>query len=164
LIGRSNVGKSTLINALTGTSIAKTSKTPGRTQLVNFFDLGGYRLVDLPGYGYAKVGMQKHSELAGIIDEYLAHRVNLFAVLQICDANVITKDDVQMSIYCNEKFKHHYVLLNKIDKQNISRYQNNMGKTCQFLHVKPEQIILISAKNKVNLSRVFTLITNLTEK
>jgi GTP-binding protein len=149
---------------LTKQAVAKTSKTPGRTQLVNFFSLGDARLIDLPGYGYAKVGMEKHSELAGIIDQYLAHRTNLFAVLQICDANIITNDDVQMSKYCNTKFKHHYVLLNKVDRQNISRYENNLPKTCRFLHVKPDQVLLISAKQNININKVFSLIVKLIKK
>ena len=62
-IGRSNVGKSTLINALAKQKISRTSNTPGRTQLVNFFDFGKYRLIDLPGYGYAKVNKDKKKNL-----------------------------------------------------------------------------------------------------
>ncbi|MDE7434159.1 MAG: ribosome biogenesis GTP-binding protein YihA/YsxC, partial [Mycoplasmoidaceae bacterium] len=86
-IGRSNSGKSTIINAIANKKIAKSSSMPGRTQLVNFFDCGKYRIVDLPGYGFAKVSKESKKYLSLIIEEYLLHRKNLFGVFQICDAN-----------------------------------------------------------------------------
>ncbi|MDR0739289.1 MAG: ribosome biogenesis GTP-binding protein YihA/YsxC [Mycoplasmataceae bacterium] len=152
LVGRSNVGKSTIINVLANQQIAKTSKTPGRTQLVNFYDFGKYRLVDLPGYGYM-VGSHKLKQgISNIINEYLSQRTNLFAVFQVCDANVITDMDIQMSKYLTSKFKNHYVVLNKIDKKTLSVYLNNHSRICNYLKVKPDQLIFISAKNKTNIS------------
>src|SRR4051812_26737846 len=77
--GRSNVGKSSLINALTGrNTLVKTSNTPGRTQQLNFFNLGGeLMLVDLPGYGYAKVSKTKKHAWDGLLKDYLRGRPNL---------------------------------------------------------------------------------------
>ncbi len=86
--GRSNVGKSSLINALAGRSgIARTSKTPGRTQQLNFFELGGrLLLVDLPGYGYAAAPRKKVAAWSGLVRDYLRGRPNLVRVCLLLDA------------------------------------------------------------------------------
>ncbi|MFT5056948.1 MAG: GTP-binding protein [Pseudoalteromonas distincta] len=89
-IGRSNVGKSSLINALTmKKDMAKTSAKPGKTQLINFFDVENtISLVDLPGYGYAKVSKKLREEFEGIITEYLLRSENLFIVFVLIDAAI----------------------------------------------------------------------------
>lgn len=86
--GRSNVGKSSLINALTGRNgLARTSNTPGRTQELNFFDIAGaFSIVDMPGYGFAAVGKEKVSAWTGLIHDYLRGRVQLARVLLLIDA------------------------------------------------------------------------------
>ena len=86
--GRSNVGKSSLINALTGrNSLARTSRTPGRTQQINFFDLGGrLRLVDLPGYGFARVSKTRVAAWTALVRQYLRGRVGLRRVCLLLDA------------------------------------------------------------------------------
>ncbi|MFN0016476.1 MAG: ribosome biogenesis GTP-binding protein YihA/YsxC [Saprospiraceae bacterium] len=89
-IGRSNVGKSSLINMLTGRNgLAKVSATPGKTQLINFFNINDrWHLVDLPGYGYAKVSKTQQKILATMIEGYLLHRENLVLAFVLIDANV----------------------------------------------------------------------------
>jgi GTP-binding protein len=86
--GRSNVGKSSAINALTGRrSLARTSKTPGRTQTINFYDLAGAaRLVDLPGYGYARVPRELRAQWGQLVSAYLRSRVTLAGVVVVMDA------------------------------------------------------------------------------
>lgn len=87
--GRSNVGKSSLINALTGRGrLARTSNTPGRTRQINFFTLGtgGVRLVDLPGYGYARAGRTEIAAWTGLVDAYLRGRPNLRRAVLLIDA------------------------------------------------------------------------------
>lgn len=92
--GRSNVGKSSLINALTGRkALARTSNTPGRTQQINFFELaGGLRLVDLPGYGFAAASKDKIDSWTGLIRTYLKHRQSLKCVCLLIDARHGPKD------------------------------------------------------------------------
>ena len=89
-IGRSNVGKSSLINMLTARKgLAKVSGTPGKTQLINFFNINDrWHLVDLPGYGYAKVSKTQQKKLAAMIEGYLFRRTTLLVAFVLIDANV----------------------------------------------------------------------------
>ena len=103
--GRSNVGKSSTLNTLAGVkSLARTSKTPGRTQEINFFDLGhDRRLVDLPGYGYAKVTEAKQRHWAETLGEYLLTRKSLAGVVLLMDIrHPLKEDDRNMVHWCTE--------------------------------------------------------------
>lgn len=88
LAGRSNVGKSSLLNALAGhKGLARTSKTPGRTRCLNFFALGEHQaLVDLPGFGYAKMSRAEAAKIGKLMDDYLRTRANLIAIVILTDA------------------------------------------------------------------------------
>ena len=117
--GRSNVGKSSILNTLAGVkSLARTSKTPGRTQEINFFDLGNdKRLVDLPGYGYAKVSEAKQRHWAQTLGEYLLSRESLAGVILLMDIRHPLKEfDRNMVHWCTEAKLPVYVILNKSDK------------------------------------------------
>ncbi len=98
LVGRSNVGKSSLLNALVGAKVARTSRTPGRTQLVNFFEVDGKRgkfvLADLPGYGYARIPQPERIKWKKLIEDYLLHRDPLKLVLLLVDIRrQLTQED-----------------------------------------------------------------------
>src|SRR4051794_5385418 len=125
--GRSNVGKSSAINALLGRkSLARTSKTPGRTQTINFYDLAwGARLVDLPGYGYARVPQAMRAQWKTLVGAYLESR-DLAAVVIIMDARHPATDlDMQLLAWLGER--RILVLLSKADK--LSRLEQ--AKTLQ---------------------------------
>lgn len=150
-IGRSNVGKSSLINALANKKIAITSKTPGRTQLANFYDFGKYRIIDLPGYGYAKANKAKKVDLIKVIDNIFSNRHNVFTFFQICDANIITEEDVNMHKYLTKKFANCFVVLNKVDKNNYKLYLSKLDQIAEYLNINKENLILVSAKTKQNI-------------
>lgn len=117
--GRSNVGKSSLVNAVTGRkALARTSHTPGRTQQLNFFNLGGQMyLVDLPGYGYAKVSKSQRDEWTGVMKDYLRGRANLRCVFILIDSRHGLKDsDEDMMKMLDESAVIYRIVLTKVDK------------------------------------------------
>lgn len=117
--GRSNAGKSSAINALCGQkALARTSKTPGRTQLINVFDLPeGRRLIDLPGYGFAKVPESVRRQWGRMIEEYLNQRQSLAGLVLIMDVrHPLTDHDRQMLAWCTHRRLPVHCLLTKADK------------------------------------------------
>ncbi|MCB1839891.1 MAG: YihA family ribosome biogenesis GTP-binding protein [Alphaproteobacteria bacterium] len=117
--GRSNVGKSSLVNALTGRkTLARTSNTPGRTQQLNFFNLGdALNLVDMPGYGYAKVSKTQIAEWTKLIFQYLRGRPNLRCVFILVDSRHGIKDsDTELMKMLDEAAVSYRLVLTKIDK------------------------------------------------
>ena len=117
--GRSNSGKSSTLNRLTGRrQLARVSKTPGRTQLINFFSVNqGGRLVDLPGYGYARAAKSRQQAWGHAVDEYLNRRTNLVCVVLVMDVRHPLKPfDRDMIDWCAGRSMPLLVLLNKADK------------------------------------------------
>ncbi len=117
-IGRSNVGKSSLVNALTGRrTLARTSQTPGRTQQINFFDLGGrLMLVDLPGYGYADASKGAISAWTALVRHYLSARASLRRACLLIDARRgITDTDRPTMALCDEAALSYQIVLTKTD-------------------------------------------------
>ena len=119
--GRSNAGKSSAINALTGRrALARTSKTPGRTRQINFFETEpGCRLVDLPGYGYAKVSQAEKRLWGGLVEHYLHSRESLAALVLIADARrVVTAADLLLLDAAEGAHIPVHLVLTKADKLN----------------------------------------------
>lgn len=119
--GRSNAGKSSAINALVDQhALARTSKTPGRTQHLVVFGLGeGERLVDLPGYGYARVPLAVKEAWHALIDDYVRERAALRGIVVVSDIrHALTDFDRQMLAYCQARVLPCVVLLSKADKLN----------------------------------------------
>ncbi len=117
--GRSNAGKSSVINTLTGISgLARTSKTPGRTRLLNFFDLDEERrLVDLPGYGFAKVNEAMRRQWSRNLDQYLQMRQSLAGLVLVMDVrHALTDFDWQMLTWCSKAQLPVHAVLTKADK------------------------------------------------
>jgi len=126
--GRSNVGKSSAINALTGRKrLAFTSKTPGRTQTINFFELGaGARLVDLPGYGYAKVPHAVRAGWRTLVGSYVRSRATLAGVVLVMDArHPLTELDLQLVEFLGDVRL--LALLSKADKLSRAAQANTLS-------------------------------------
>lgn len=127
--GRSNAGKSSAINTLTNQkALARTSKTPGRTQLINFFDIDGTRrLVDLPGYGYAKVPIHMKDEWGKLIDNYLRARDSLRGMVLMMDVRrPLTEFDQQMLDWCGHAELPVHCLLTKADKLKFGNAKSQL--------------------------------------
>jgi GTP-binding protein len=124
--GRSNAGKSSVLNQVTGNKrTAKVSKTPGRTQLLNFFELkSGGRLVDLPGYGYAKAGKAQQGAWQQAVNEYLSFREELAGMVLVMDIRHPDQPfDQELLAWANESELPVHVLLNKADKLGYGAQQ-----------------------------------------
>ncbi|MFM7006067.1 MAG: ribosome biogenesis GTP-binding protein YihA/YsxC [Flavobacteriales bacterium] len=130
-IGRSNVGKSSLINMLTSKKgLAKTSGTPGKTQLINHFLINEHwYLVDLPGYGYAKVSRSQRSTFERFIADYLTKRETLYNIFVLLDARLEPqKIDLEFMNWCGEKGLPFSMVFTKIDKLSSTALQKNLAK------------------------------------
>lgn len=134
--GRSNAGKSSAINTLTRQkSLARTSKTPGRTQLINFFDLDDERrIVDLPGYGYAKVPIATKDEWGKLIDGYLRQRTSLAGMVLMMDVRrPLTEFDQHMLDWCAHAGLPAHCLLTKADKFKYGKAKSQLLSTQKSL-------------------------------
>ena len=160
--GRSNVGKSTILNTLAGVkSLARTSKTPGRTQEINFFDLGNdRRLVDLPGYGYAKVSEAKQRHWAETLGEYLLTRNSLAGLILLMDIRHPLKEyDRNMVHWCTHAERPVYVILNKADKLSRGKAGATLLEIKQKLAEFPiEGIQLFSSLNRTGVDEALQLL------
>ena len=153
-IGRSNVGKSSLINMLTNRSkLAKTSSTPGKTQLINHFLINDqWYLVDLPGYGYARMPVTERKRMMKMIQDYVLQRKNLVCLFLLIDARLdMQKADRQFLHFLGSNHIPFVLVFTKTDKvagnrirQNIADYENTLLESWESL---PE-IFLTSALHK----------------
>ena len=146
-IGRSNVGKSSIINAVTKSrKLAKTSKTPGRTQSINSFLINNkINIVDLPGYGYAKISKTKREELAEITNSYLINRENLKQIFVLIDCKVgIKGSDIDILDIISESNKKFSLILTKIDKCALS-----------FVNKQKDSLLSLLKNYKTNFKTVF---------
>jgi GTP-binding protein len=128
--GRSNAGKSSALNALTGVSgLARVSKTPGRTRLINFFVLDGEkRLADLPGYGYAKVPEAERRRWAGLLEGYFQERQALAGLMLVMDVrHPLTDYDWQLLAFAIPLGRPVHVLLSKADKLGRNAAQKSLA-------------------------------------
>lgn len=150
--GRSNVGKSSFINAmLNRKNLARTSSTPGKTRTINFYRVNDdLRLVDLPGYGYAKVAKTEKEKWAGIINGYLEHRDNLVETILLVDIrHEPTALDKQMYDYIIESGFSGIVIATKKDKIKKSQVDKHISVIAKKLGVKHrENIIPFSSAKK----------------
>ena len=166
-IGRSNVGKSSLINALVNQkNLAKTSGQPGKTQLINHFIVNKeWYLVDLPGFGYAKISKTKRAEFHDMISEYLLNRTNLMCLFVLIDSRHKPQDiDKEFMGWLAEKEIPFVITFTKTDKlgkvvlaKNIGAYKVEMLKVWEEL----PQIFITSAKKKTGTKEICDFIEQL---
>ncbi len=160
-IGRSNVGKSSLINSLTDRrALAKVSVTPGKTQLINFFVINGaWSLVDLPGYGYAKVGRQRRLEFNEAVAGFISGRRNLRCVFVLIDSRLEPQPiDIEFLRWI-EGIKVPYALIyTKTDKQSSTQTESNIAAFKKVMSEWREELpdLLISSA-KTGLGRTAVL-------
>ena len=159
--GRSNVGKSSLLNVLVNRkNLVKTSKTPGRTQLVNFFLVNQtLSLVDLPGYGYAKVPEAIRRSWGPMIETYLSERKALTSVVIIMDIRRLPKEhEFNFIDWLGEQDLPCIPVLTKADKLSKTRQMKQRFAISKLLGMDPDQLILFSAKNRSGLLDVWRAI------
>ena len=164
--GRSNVGKSSLINVLVNRKrLVKTSSTPGRTQLINFFDINNLiTFVDLPGYGYAKVPAAVKKKWGPMIETYLAGRDSLKGVVVILDIRRTPREEEHNLIAW---LKYHSIarvlVLTKADKLSKTKQHQQREAVARSLGVDSSELILFSAKSRTGRDSVWDAIISLTE-
>jgi GTP-binding protein len=159
--GRSNVGKSSLLNVLVNRkSLVKTSKTPGRTQLINFFLVNqSLSLVDLPGYGYAKVPAAIRRSWGPMIETYLSQRKALTSVVLIMDIRRLPKEhEFNFMDWLREQHLPCIPVLTKADKLSKTRQMKQRFAISKRLDLTPDQLTLFSAKNRSGLLDVWRAI------
>ncbi|MFM1514760.1 ribosome biogenesis GTP-binding protein YihA/YsxC [Helcococcus ovis] len=162
LAGRSNVGKSSLINSLVNRkNLARTSSKPGKTRTVNFYNIDGkFRLVDLPGYGYAAVSKSEKDKWAETIETYLSVRENLREVILLVDIrHEPTENDVMMYNWIIEMGFSGYVIATKLDKIGKSRLQQHIKTVATKLGIDDrKKIIYYSSETKENRDYIYKFI------
>lgn len=169
-IGRSNVGKSSLINYLTNhKKLAKTSGTPGKTQTINHFNINDtWLLADLPGYGYAKVSKKQRSEFDSMIRTYLVNRQNLICTFLLIDSrHAPVKADVQFLNWLGENELPFFIVFTKIDKLSSSELNKNLTHYKKELLKYWEELprtINSSAVNKIGADEILNFIDSMNKQ
>jgi len=162
--GRSNVGKSSLINTLVNRKhLVKTSSTPGRTQLINFFDINkNLTFVDLPGYGYARVPAAVRKKWGPMIETYLSTRQTLKGVVIIMDIRRLPREEEQNLIHWLAHYSIASILvLTKTDKLSKTKLIKQQAAIIKALAVAKEDVILFSAKTRRGKDAVWDAILTL---
>jgi GTP-binding protein len=162
--GRSNVGKSSLINVLVNRKkLVRTSSTPGRTQLINFFDVNeAFTLVDLPGYGFAKVPLDVKRQWGPMMETYLSSRANLQCVVLILDIRRIPRDeDLQMLTWLRTFSVPPLLVVTKCDKVSKNERERQMGLIAKELAVSKSELIPFSALSREGLDEIWIRIEKL---
>jgi GTP-binding protein len=160
-VGRSNVGKSSLINALANQKqLARVSNTPGRTQLINLFEhVGGGTIVDLPGYGYAKVPGHVRKQWGPMIEGYLLEREGLEMVFVLVDGPIgPTPLDVQMLDWLRDNEVPHTVVATKMDKVKSAKRRTRRQQLAAGCMLETGDIVWASSAKNVNIDQLRGLV------
>ena len=164
--GRSNVGKSSLINTLIQRkNMVKTSSKPGCTQLINFFMVNeNLSFVDLPGYGYAKVSKKIRSQWQPMVNLYLSHRQSLLGLVLLIDIRRDPeKEELDMIDWLESHEMPYLVILTKSDKLSKTKQQKRLLSICSQLNREKNSVILFSARTNKGRDTILEEIENLIE-
>lgn len=165
IAGKSNVGKSSFINFLTNQSkLAKTSSAPGRTRLINYFEINGgeYYFVDLPGYGYAKVAKEEKQKWGSLIEGYLEASENLVNVFVLVDIRREPSDDDRMLLgYLYQYSIPFTVIATKADKLSKQAAKKSLQTIAAGLSIGVDNIIVTSSEKKLGKEEVLKRIDQL---
>ncbi len=163
--GRSNVGKSSLLNMLTGRKkLAHVSGAPGKTRTINFYRINdSFRIVDLPGYGYAKISKKVAEQWGAMMEDYLENRTDLKKVIQLVDVrHEPTGQDKQMYEYLQYFGLDGVVVATKADKVSKNELHKNIAKIRKSLNLKKEDIVIpISSLKRSGQEELLNIIENL---
>lgn len=163
LVGRSNVGKSSLINMLTNNSkMAKTSSTPGRTRLVNYFNINNqFYLVDLPGYGFAKASKSTTNAWDSVMNDYFVGNEKLKLTMMLLDSRIPpTNLDKQMLNYLAKNEIPAIIVLTKTDKITKTELNNTINQISKELRYNKELIIPTSVTKKQGSEKIAKILEN----
>jgi GTP-binding protein len=162
IVGRSNVGKSSLLNALANRKrLALVSKTPGRTQLLNCFALGsGAAVIDCPGYGYASAPAAQRARWQQMMEDYLLTREQLVMIMVLVDGEIgPTKLDLQMLEWLRANVLPHAVIATKHDKVRSSKRPKRKKELAAACDLDPGDVVWVSASNGTGIDRLRSLVT-----
>ncbi len=163
--GRSNVGKSSLLNLITGRKkLARVSGSPGKTRTINFYLVNDqFRIVDLPGYGYARVSKSVSEGWGTMMEQYLSSRPNLLKVIQLVDIrHRPSVQDVDMYNYLRHYGLDGIVVATKADKVSVNQRSKNIKVIRQTLNLSPEdKVIPVSALNRSGYEELLEMIEEL---
>ena len=162
-VGRSNVGKSSLINSLTNKkNLAKASSTPGLTKMINYFLINdNFRIVDLPGYGYAKTGHKHIANWAGLMEKYLAESPNLKTVFVLLDCRIEPSElDRMMLDFLNNYQIPYVVVMTKVDKLAKSKIPQAATAISKTLGIRKDIIYPYSSENGYGREKLLEYIEN----
>ena len=157
VVGRSNVGKSSFINAFTQRKkLAYVGNTPGKTRLINFFLIDeSWMLVDVPGYGYAKMSKETLMKLGRMMDDYFNHRHQISCVIQLVDArHKPTRDDLEMISTMKELGLPVVIVATKIDKVAKTKRIKALKQISQAVHIPISQVFSVSSTEKLGFEEV----------
>ena len=157
--GKSNVGKSSLINMLAGNKkLAKTSDSPGRTRLINYFDFGGFVLADLPGYGFAKVPKEEKTKWARLLEEFFATQKISLALSLLDIRHDPTQDDKQMINYLYYYSIPFVAVATKADKLPKTKLKPQIMRISAELKLGIDDMICSSAEKGIGKKEIFAAI------
>lgn len=161
LAGKSNVGKSSFVNSMTGRkSLARTSSAPGKTRQLNFYNIDDkFYFVDLPGYGYSEMSKAEQVKVGASTESYLKNRKNINLIILLIDIrHKPSENDIMMLDFIKHTGKHYIVITSKADKIAKTKVASYVADIAQILDVPEDLIFAFSSETKLNIDTIWEVI------